>query len=286
MIRKVAALNRISKRGNDLDRIRAALVAAGEIFRSIPLASVRVESKGPGQPVTDAERRVNELLFHTLVRPGDGWLSEETADDSSRLMRSRVWVVDPLDGTKEFIADIPEWCVSIGLVENGAVVAGGILNPATQELFLGSRETGLVYPEVDSEDRVMNVEDCVVLASRSELRRGEWERFRSAPFILKASGSVAYKLAQVAAGRASATWTLVPKHEWDVAAGVALVLAAGGSVLTTDAKPLAFNQPRPLFPGLVALSAMGRQGLRPYLMELSTQPAWQDCSLWATAIAR
>lgn len=276
---------RMTRRQRDLDHIREALFAANEIFRLNRHTPIRVNLKAPGQPVTDAEHRVNELLFRMLVESGEGWLSEETPDDLARLERARVWVVDPLDGTREFIKGIPEWCVSIGLVEEGKVVAGGAINPATGELFLGSLETGLLCPNHSAEESQPLAGSCIVLASRSEISRGEWERFRKFPFVLKPMGSVAYKLAQVAAGRAAATWTLVPKHEWDVAAGVALVLSAGGSVVTTEGKAPCFNRALPRFPGLVAFCAAGRRELRPLLRELRTSPVWRDCSRWAAAIA-
>jgi myo-inositol-1(or 4)-monophosphatase len=96
------------------------------------------------------------------------------------------------------------------------------------------------------------LEGAVVLASRSEVERGQWERYRDSPFTVRPVGSVAYKLALVAAGLADATWTLVPKHEWDVAAGVALVLSAGGTVRTLEGAPPLFNQRQPLFTGLAA----------------------------------
>src|SRR5579863_7841472 len=91
-----------------------------------------------------------------------------------------------------------------------------------------------------------------MLASRSELKRGEWEQFSNGKFKIRPMGSVAYKLALVSAGRADATWTLTPKNEWDVAAGVALIEAAGGVVRTSRNSQLLFNKKRPLIPGLFA----------------------------------
>ncbi|HEU4751100.1 MAG TPA: inositol monophosphatase family protein, partial [Acidimicrobiia bacterium] len=102
---------------------------------------------------------------------------------------------------------------------------------------------------------VSNIRDlnqATVLASRSEVRRGEWERWDGGELAVEAMGSVAYKLARVACGLADATWTLVPKHEWDVVAGVALVRAAGGWAKTLDGEDPRFNQPRPWLSGLIA----------------------------------
>ena len=113
---------------------------------------------------------------------------------------------------------IPEFCVSIAMVENGIPVAGGICNPATSELILGSRDTGVTYngkPAQPSQRR--DLHGALVLASRSEVKRGEWKQFESAEFKIRPMGSVAYKLGLVSAGRADLTFTLVPKNEWDVA---------------------------------------------------------------------
>lgn len=239
-----------------LGRIAEALAAASEVLRDVSPIGLAVERKaGGGGPVCEADRRVDELLRRRLPRDGDAWLSEETQDDPARLSKRRVWVVDPLDGTHEFLAGIPEFAVSIGLVEDGRAVAGGVANPATGEVFLGSVGTGVTYngrPARVSQRKAIG--GAVVLASRSEFARGEWERCHGRPFTVKRVGSVAYKLALVAAGLADATWTLVPKHEWDVAAGAALVLAAGGAVRTLDGAPPRFNRMPPTLEGLIACS--------------------------------
>jgi len=102
---------------------------------------------------------------------------------------------------------------------------------------------------------------ALVLASRSEVKRGEWKQFESAEFNIRPMGSVAYKLGLVAAGRADLTFTLVPKNEWDVAAGAALVESAGGWVLKLDNSPLRCNQKNPLISGLLAGSPFLRDPL-------------------------
>lgn len=239
-------------RSEDVDRIRRALERACDALRSLRPEDHRVETKSSrGDLVTNADYAVNEVLQQTLPREGEGWLSEETVDDPARLTCRRVWVVDPLDGTQEFVQGIPEWCVSIGLVEDGRPVAGGIANPATGETFLGSLETGVTVNGAPARARTDAVVPSEVLASRSEVKRGQWEGMPPT-FAVTPMGSVAYKLARVAGGLTDATWTLVPKHEWDVAAGVALVLAAGGLVHTLDWGEPVFNQRVPLLSGLVA----------------------------------
>lgn len=238
-------------RDEDLRRIDEALEAAREVFTRYTPGEVEARRKASDQPgfdpVTEADMEVDALLRRLLPRDGEGWLSEETADHPSRLERSRVWVVDPLDGTREFVEGIPEWCVSVGLVIDGEPMAGGILNPATGQKILGARGRGVTLDGRPA--RVSgrsSLAGATVLASRSEVRRKEWEGYREDLFTIRPCGSVAYKLAQVAAGLADATWTLVPKHEWDVAAGVALVLAGGGTVWESrPGEEVRFNRPKP-----------------------------------------
>lgn len=241
------------QRQEDLRRIEAALRAAERALAPFTPGAIAVERKAGGDPVTEADHRVDEVLRELLPSPGEGWLSEETVDDQSRLGRRRAWVVDPLDGTREFVEGIPEWSVSIGLVEDGQPVAGGILNPATGQLVLGAIGHGVELNGVEA--RVSDRPDlsgAVVLASNSEIKRGEWDRFQNRGFEVRPCGSVAYKLAMVAAGEVDATWTLVPKNEWDVVAGVALVRAAGGVIEALEEPDREFNQPTTLLKGLLA----------------------------------
>lgn len=251
---------------SDLDRIGEALTAVTPLVRRIAAGRLTVETKERGDPVTEADRLVNERLHELLPRDGEGWLSEETVDDRKRLATKRVWVVDPLDGTREFVERIPEYCVSIGLVEEGEPVAGGIANPATGEVMIGGLGLGLwLNGEPATTVARASLEGALVLASRSEVKRGEWERFQGDSFRIQAMGSVAYKLALVAAGKADATWTLVPKHEWDVAAGVALVRAAAGEVFLPTGRPRRFNAANPKLPGLIASGTSLAQPIRQLL---------------------
>ncbi|MGZ8756011.1 MAG: 3'(2'),5'-bisphosphate nucleotidase CysQ [Acidimicrobiia bacterium] len=249
----------------DLIRIERALVTAQEEVAVFTPGEIESVLKAGGDPLTKADLAVNAVLAESLPQPGEGWLSEETADDSSRLECKRVWVVDPIDGTREFIQGIPEWCISVGLVEDGRAVAGGILNPATDELILGGEGLGVTLNgrPVTMSAR-SDIRGALVLASRSEVKRGEWDAFFKEPISIRNVGSVAYKLGLVAAGLADGTWTLVPKHEWDVAAGAALVLAGGGVVMNPDGTAAVFNQANPKLKGFIAVSS----GLGKPTMEL------------------
>jgi myo-inositol-1(or 4)-monophosphatase len=242
-----------SKYADILKRIHSALVASRAVFARFTPGAIETEYKIGHDPVTEADRALDAVLRKELLRDGEGWLSEESVDDPIRLQRSRVWVVDPLDGTREFVKGIPEFCVSIGFVEDGRPVAGGIYNPATDETFLGSLDSGVTCngkPAQPSQRQTLD--GALILASRSEVKRGEWKAFENANFTVRPMGSVAYKLALVSAGLADITFTLTPKNEWDVVAGAALVKSSGGFVSTLEKTDLTANRRNPLLSGLLA----------------------------------
>lgn len=245
-----------SAEGKYLLRIQSALEAASAAVSVFLPGMFAVHDRGGRDVVTEVDRRLSDVLRHELLQPGEGWLSEEDADDRTRLSKEVVWIVDPLDGTREFVDGIPEWCISVGLTVAGSPVAGGIINPATGERFLGTLKSGVTYNgRLAEPTRKTSMDGAVVLASRQEYGRGEWKKFEGKEFSIRATGSVAYKLALVSAGLADATWTLSPKHEWDVAAGVALANSAGCGVCCTQEAKLIFNQDKTLLPGLVASSS-------------------------------
>lgn len=246
---------------------REAALAAGEILKRYYRGSYKIGSKGRDNPVTtadlEADRAIRERL--TAAFPDYGWLSEETVDSDERLAKRRVWIVDPLDGTKEFIKGIPEFCVAIGLVDRGEPVAGVTYNPIKREMFWSARGLGCYLGKNRVRvTRTRMLHRASVLASRSETARGEWEVFRG---TLKAvpTGSVAYKLAMVAGGLADATFTRSPKNEWDICSGAALIIEAGGTITDIDGRPLKFNRRRTKCAGLIASNGL----LHPALVRIA-----------------
>lgn len=239
-----------------LKRIEAAFGAAARVIDNMAPGAVNVRHKAGGDIVTELDRSINIALEEVLHQPGEGWLSEESPDTADRLDKARVWIVDPLDGTREFVAGRSEWAVSVGLIEDGRLVAGGVWNPAKQELFLGGPGFKVTCNgvEVAMSPRT-DLKDAHVLASRSEMTAGLWKGFGTT-LRIDPVGSIAYKLALVAAGRADGTWTMWPRHEWDIAGGAALVLGAGGSVLIPDGTTPRFNQPEPRVPGILAANSV------------------------------
>ena len=158
-----------------LARIAQALEETRAVFARFTPGAVETEYKAGQDPVTEADRAVDAVLKRVLLQPEEGWLSEESVDDLIRLERRHVWVVDPLDGTREFVKGIPEWCASVAFVEDGRAVAGGIYNPATDEVILGSIGTGVTYngkPAMPTPKS--GITGATVLASRSEIKRGEF----------------------------------------------------------------------------------------------------------------
>ena len=207
-----------------------------------------VQSKGEAGPVTRADREADALLREALPRilPA-AWLSEETKDDPARLAQRRLWVVDPLDGTKEFVEGVPHYAVAAGLVEDGEPVLGVVHNPSAGETLWAVRGGGTFRDG----KRVLAAEGRGLGASRSEIRRGEFAPFEG-EWEVRALGSIAWKLALVAGGSLAATVSRGPKHEWDVCAGAVLVLEAGGCITDCYGEPLRFNRPFPKTRGVLA----------------------------------
>jgi myo-inositol-1(or 4)-monophosphatase len=230
----------------DFERAEAALHAAMETALRCASEGVEVAYKEGGSPVTSADRAIDDQLRAELVEPGDGWLSEESLDDEERLTCSRVWVVDPIDGTRSFVSGRKDYSVSIALLVDRQPVLGAVGSPANGVTVIGGVGHG-VQVEGAPDWQLRGAPDRPrVLMSSSEMEHGD-ARGLDQRLPVQPVGSVAYKLALVAAGFADATWTTWPKHEWDVAAGAALILAAGGEVWLPKGGHLLWNRPRPRF---------------------------------------
>ena len=209
----------------------------------------QIKMKSLDNPVTIADNEADQYLSNFLMGefPNDGWLSEETVDTKERLNRNRVWIVDPLDGTKEFIEGIPHFSVSIGFVYEGEPVVGVIYNPATDQMFSCQKGKGVYLngKKVISSQKNQLIESTITV-SRSELKRNEWEPFKDKFKSINPVGSVAYKLALVSSGEYDVFATIAPKNEWDICAGDCLVSEAGGVFKTINDKKIIYNQKKTL----------------------------------------
>jgi myo-inositol-1(or 4)-monophosphatase len=240
----------------ELETVKKATREAGDAIISIAEKHYKTAaSQADRSVVTKADIEADKILQRHLRGkfPEYGWLSEETRDDDRRLQCERVWIVDPMDGTREFVMKVPEFVVSVALAENGKIVLGVILNPSTGDLFdavigAGTRLNGqsvLCDHELDSEPKVE--------VSRSDIDKGYFTAYDG---ILKLSscGSIAYKMARLATGKSDGTLSVTPKNEWDIAAGVLLVAEAGGRVTDLAGHQHLFNQPDTLVNGVIAAS--------------------------------
>ena len=247
----------------------SAARAAGDVIAGLYRGDYRVREKSRGNPVTTADLMANRAIREIVAArfPRDAWLSEEDADDPGRLDQSRVWIVDPLDGTREFIKGIPEFCVSIGLSVDGSPVLGVIYHPLREELFSATRGGGArLNGESLHVSRPEEGARPCLLISRAEPRKRLAELERE--FELEPMGSIAYRLAAVAHGRADATLTFRRVKEWDVCAGIVIVEEAGGRTMTGQGERPVFNRREPVLQQLVAGNAVTNARIRTLLARL------------------
>jgi myo-inositol-1(or 4)-monophosphatase len=234
--------------------LRAAMAAAGDLALSHFRAGGEHWFKAPGQVVTAADVEVDRLLHERLIGafPDDAWLSEERADDAARLHRHRVWVVDPIDGTRAFANGLPEFAISVALLVRGAAVLGAVANPATGEWFEAERACGAWQGDVRLRASTQRtLEGARLLSSRTEMRRRHWPALMPEASFTDLS-SLAYKLALVASGRFDGLISRRASHDWDLAAAQLLIHEAGGLLTSAEGADLVLNQPVPRHPGLVA----------------------------------
>ncbi len=208
-------------------------------------------------PVTEADLAADTILREELpaLLPGSGWLSEETADNPDRLSCPWVWVVDPIDGTREYVDGVAEFALSVALVADDQPVLAVLYNPAKEDLFTalcgqGAWRMGQRLRASERED----IQGARVLASRNEIRRGQFDAFRDRVEVVP-MGSTAYKLALLAAGEGDAYFTTKPRNEWDIAAGVLLCREAGARITDRAGQRHLFNQRETLCHGVVAASS-------------------------------
>ncbi len=229
--------------------------AAGDVIVRCAGGSRERWQKGEDSPVTHADLEANEAIVSRLraAFPDDAILSEETADSPERSGCERIWIVDPLDGTKEFIEGIPEYAVSIALAVGGDPAVGVVYQPQTRACFWAAQGCGAWL--CDQRLRVSDADELaksVMLSSRTEMSRGQLDEFRDCFAEIRPIGSVALKLAFTAAGRGDLWLSMAPKSEWDVCAGHLLVREAGGVFLTFDDGERRYNQRDVLLQPLMA----------------------------------
>ncbi len=230
---------------------------AGELLRGHRAHKVEVGHKEDGEIVTAADLESDALIRAGLATafPGDAIYSEEAADSPARLACSRVWIIDPLDATSDFVAGGDQYVVSIGLAIDRAPVLGVVYRPEREQLFSGHRDRGVTLngrPVRATGAR--KLDHARIAMSAKESKRGPLEL--PPTVVVRRMRSMAHKLARVAAGLDDGAISLKARREWGTCAGVALVLAGGGRATLLDGSDIAFNQPVPRLPlGMVAAGA-------------------------------
>ncbi|MEO8539242.1 MAG: 3'(2'),5'-bisphosphate nucleotidase CysQ [bacterium] len=224
----------------------AASRAGAEVLR-FRREGVRYGRKEGWELVSEADLVASEILHSALTTafPDDGWLGEEHTDTIERLGKDRVWVVDPIDGTREYLQGIPEYAISVGLVIEGQPALGVVFNPATDELFAAEC--------LESNERLPTTPTGAgieVLVGRGEQLHDELPPLPEGTET-RGVGSVAYRLALLSRGEGNAVLSGYGRAEWDVAAGIALCRAAGLRATDIFGEHMPFNQPEPYVRGLL-----------------------------------
>jgi myo-inositol-1(or 4)-monophosphatase len=220
-----------------LDAVAKVAAEAGARAAARAGEEYRKWEKVPGHPVCDVDLEVDAYLRQRLAAldPEAGWLSEETLDDTDRIERRRLWVVDPIDGTRDFLRGRPGWCVSVALVEDRVPVLGVLAAPQRGELWTAAHGRG---------SRLNGAPIAVSPRAALPGARVPADQLPDVDFDLAAvdrPNSIALRIAMVAAGAADLVATLRWGFEWDIAAAALIAEEAGATVTGALGQPLAFN---------------------------------------------
>ncbi len=246
---------------------RAAAAVALRFFRHAPA----VFTKANDSPVTEADLAANEVLAEILrsARPDYGWLSEETADDGSRLVRRCSFVIDPIDGTREFIAGGAAWTISLAVVERGRPVAAALFAPVLDEMFLATAGGGSTLNAAPIHVSARAGLDGARFSGPRSLFRAGLGPEVLARLSVRYYASLAYRIALVAAGRLDGAAAKGSSQDWDLAAADLLVHEAGGIITSSDGAGLRYDRDETGHPPIVAagpalhpeLARLARAGL-------------------------
>lgn len=241
---------------NDLDLLIDAAQRAGEIATQFSGPEAKRWDKPDGAgPVTEADLAVNAMLEDMLpkARPDYGWLSEESEDNADRLSRDRVFIIDPIDGTRSFAAGSRTWAHALAVADKGVVTAAVIYLPQRDLLYTAARGQGARCNGAPIRPSTLtDLTSAEVLAARPILEPHHWQDGVVPGFNRSHRPSLAYRMARVADGGFDAMLTLRPSWEWDIAAGDLILREAGGHISDRVGLPLRFNNPQPQLNGVVA----------------------------------
>jgi myo-inositol-1(or 4)-monophosphatase len=238
-------------------KLRDALASiareAGELAVTTAKGGMKRWMKAGSSPVSEADIAVDKFLSARLpaLVPDAGWLSEETEDNPTRMKSSKVWVVDPIDGTRAFLDNRPDWAVSIALVEDGRPTIAALYAPITDEMFLATRGGGATRNGVKLKiTSGIGLDDARIAAPKSHLDRlvAINPRVRPQPKIF----SLALRTTRVATGELDIAFGSKNSHDWDLAAADLLVHEAGGALTDLTGTAITYNRPDPVHGALIA----------------------------------
>ena len=248
-----------------IDAARSAGKVATPFWRQSPVVWEKADEAGP---VTEADLAVDAILKQQLLaaRPDYGWLSEETEDEPGRLTNDRIFIVDPIDGTRSFIAGETTWSHSIAVAEKGQIIAAAVFLPMLDKLYTAHIGGGAQLNGVTiRHSNTARFPGASVLSARPNFDPMHWQG-GTPPVQRHFRASLAYRLALVAEGRFDAMLTLRDTWEWDVAAGTLLVLEAGALVTDKHGAAPVFNNLNPKLSGMLAGTRAVHAGLRERLL--------------------
>ncbi|MFN8510724.1 MAG: 3'(2'),5'-bisphosphate nucleotidase CysQ [Deinococcaceae bacterium] len=258
---------------------RDIALEAGKMVLGYQKSGFSTEEKSPGDFVTTADKAASELTLNAIAKhfPEDGVLSEEKADDQSRLGHRRVWIVDPIDGTREFVNGTNDYVFSLGLVIDHKPILGVIYAPATEDVYIGLVGEGVSLNGTPTGFSKRPLSEMRVGVSNTEYQH-TLKDHRDV-LSMHPSGSAAYKLAKIVSGESDAAFTIAPRSEWDLAGAAAMLHALGGHIGTRDGTPLFFNQ---RFPQLHRGTLAGRPDAYVYLHKRLIELGIPEKRLWVT----
>ncbi|WP_282152959.1 3'(2'),5'-bisphosphate nucleotidase CysQ [Ruegeria atlantica] len=240
----------------DLQLLIDAALEAGKIAtRFSGTTAQRWDKPDDAGPVTEADLAVNAMLEQMLpaARPGYGWLSEETEDSADRLSKDRVFVIDPIDGTRSFAEGSRTWAHSLAIAEQGEVTAAVIYLPLRNLLYAAAKGQGATLNTENIRVSELGVlESAQVLAAKPNMQPQHWRQGQVPEFKRNYRPSLAYRMALVAQGRFDGMMTLRPSWEWDIAAGDLIIREALGRCSDRAGLPLRFNNAIPRLNGVIA----------------------------------
>ena len=233
--------------------LAATLREAGAIALKTFQTPVKSWLKDQSSPVSEADIAVDHFLRERLAGPGSGcgWLSEETADDRSSRQARQLWIVDPIDGTRSYLAGRPDWTISAALVVDGRPVLAGVFAPATDELFIAAAGAGATRNGAPIRASASNRLEGAKVAGPKRLVQ-ELAAVEARIVVVPRIGSLALRLARVAHGELDVAFASGSSHDWDLAGADLLVHEAGGAMTNPVGRGLTYNQPDLVHGALVA----------------------------------